>query len=723
MIKKPGSYRRTQSDSSPVEDEPFSVPSDDARDETRGDAARPVRGTARSAARVMGARECLEQIQRAAGYNPKGSGDYQASRAVSDRNADSGETSHSGKTSHSDTTPNSDKTPNSFKRAVRGTSTRFRANMGRAVDFVRRVDNVDYDDDPYHGDNSHHGGSYYEDDYDYAPRRSRTPMPSQLRGNHGVSDLRLVGSRSASSRSTARNTSAFGASDRGSRTNSSAWGASDRGSRMTDDYSGAHGGAYYTDRDRVDSREATHAGRSRSARSEHAHPAPEVYVGKSRTSGGRHSFSLPFIGGIGGSHGSYGARGGLSMAGASPLTRILAYATPVIILILLIMLMVFIVTSVQSCTAPKEEPQPEAPQPRTLAYQPSISAIDSISDPGKSIAGFTLAATDQNYLPSLSDDAQASIRAALDPLENAGEHKVGFCMLDLQTGSGYAYNLDASVYGASSFKGPVLIYGCQEALEPGILSISTVDDNASYAIISSDNKAYYRMRSLFEDYSETSLATWLANMNINTSVESDTSFPHYTARDSAKLWMDAYLYFNDPASTKEIVDWAKNLFSQTEVSMLRAGVDPSFDLVTDGSEESDENGGAAAALSAEHSASDPQVVVYDKAGWLNGHTDKGLCDAGIVIEGDKAYLITVMTGAGDSDDNRNNVKDLVSALWAQRSTLAPPEGYVLAQPSTNESGNDNADGGSDNANNGDGNNNDANNNNDGNNNGDGNNNA
>ena len=123
-------------------------------------------------------------------------------------------------------------------------------------------------------------------------------------------------------------------------------------------------------------------------------------------------------------------------------------------------------------------------------------------------------------------------------------------------------------------------------------------------------------------------------------------------------------------------------------------------------------------MSAEHSASDPQVVVYDKAGWLNGHTDKGLCDAGIVIEGDKAYLITVMTGAGDSDDNRNNVKDLVSTLWAQRSTLAPPEGYVLAQPATNESGNDNADGGSNNANNGDGNNN-----NDGNNNGDGNNNA
>ena len=79
------------------------------------------------------------------------------------------------------------------------------------------------------------------------------------------------------------------------------------------------------------------------------------------------------------------------------------------------------------------------------------------------------------------------------------------------------------------------------------------------------------------------------------------------------------------------------------------------------------------------------IVVYDKAGWLNGETDDGLCDAGIVYDGDKAYLISVMTGAPDGDGTREDVARLVAALWSQRSTLAPSEGYVLVEPTTSSS--------------------------------------
>ena len=68
----------------------------------------------------------------------------------------------------------------------------------------------------------------------------------------------------------------------------------------------------------------------------------------------------------------------------------------------------------------------------------------------------------------------------------------------------------------------------QEALEPGILSIDTVNDSASNAIIYSDNNSYYNMRAIFEEYSEISLVNWLANMNIDSDVETDTSFPHYS---------------------------------------------------------------------------------------------------------------------------------------------------------------------------------------------------
>lgn len=461
---------------------------------------------------------------------------------------------------------------------------------------------------------------------------------------------------------------------------------------------------------------------------------PEVYV---RSGSGRGIFgggpSLPFgLGGYGTGYRGGHAAGGGSLFSALPLPVL--YALPVVVLILIIVLLVFVVSSVQSCSSGGEQEQIEVQevQPVNLSYQASVTGLDSVADSGSTIAGFTLANEGQNYMPSLSEEGQNTIQTALAPfMEN--EYDVGFILMDLQTGSGYSYNLDQEVYGASSFKGPVLIYGCQEALEPGILSIDTVNDSASNAIIYSDNNSYYNMRAIFEEYSEISLVSWLANMNIDSDVENDTSFPHYSVRESAKLWMNAYLYFTSSESDPEIVSWAQDLFSQTEVSMLRAGVDPSFALITDGgevyinqaaqtdqgddqtnSEENTDQSGdqsnsdqqsndqqsndqssdqsasqqedtSSGLSAADMATSGSSIVVYDKAGWLNGETDDGLCDAGIVYDGDKAYLISVMTGAPDGDGTREDVARLVAALWSQRSTLAPSEGYVLVEPTASSS--------------------------------------
>lgn len=489
-----------------------------------------------------------------------------------------------------------------------------------------------------------------------------------------------------------------------------------RGERHSRDYDASLEGGY-----------ASHA--SRRGR----HSEPEVYV---RSGSGRGIFgggpSLPFgLGGYGTGYRGGHAAGGGSLFSALPLPVL--YALPVVVLILIIVLLVFVVSSVQSCSSGGEQEQIEVQevQPVNLSYQASVTGLDSVADSGSSIAGFTLANEGQNYMPSLSEEGQNTIQTALAPfMEN--EYDVGFILMDLQTGSGYSYNLDQEVYGASSFKGPVLIYGCQEALEPGILSIDTVNDSASNAIIYSDNNSYYNMRAIFEEYSEISLVNWLANMNIDSDVETDTSFPHYSVRESAKLWMNVYLYFTSSESDPEIVSWAQDLFSQTEVSMLRAGVDPSFALITDGGEvyinqttqtdqggdqtNSEENTDQSGDQSNDDQSSDQQssdqssdqsasqqedtssglsaadmatsgssIVVYDKAGWLNGETDDGLCDAGIVYDGDKAYLISVMTGAPDGDGTREDVARLVAALWSQRSTLAPSEGYVLVEPTASSS--------------------------------------
>lgn len=114
---------------------------------------------------------------------------------------------------------------------------------------------------------------------------------------------------------------------------------------------------------------------------------------------------------------------------------------------------------------------------------------------------------------------------------------VGFAFIDLQTGSGYVYNLDQRVYGASSFKGHVLIYGCQQAAwKRGKPAFRGVNSSAQDAIINSDNTSYYRMRSVFESSASESLSAWLSSMNISTTLANDTSFPHYSARESLKLW-------------------------------------------------------------------------------------------------------------------------------------------------------------------------------------------
>lgn len=570
-------------------------------------------------------------------------------------------------------------------------SSSMRDSYGHALDYARHADNEER----------------YEFGYDDYPRRDhRSGRP----GSHAYrSEDRYGGSYSSGER---------------------------RGRHAYHDDYGEYGSRY----------DERHESRGR-------HSSPDIYVRSGNNRGiFNGGFSLPFrIGSSSRFRGGYygGNRGGASILSSLPLP--VAYAVPVVILVLIIALLVFVVSSVQSCAAggQDESVSVQEVQPMNISYQASIEGIDSIADSGATITGFSLAGEGQNYVPTLSEEGQNSIQSALSPFLEE-DYDVGFIMMDLETGSGYAYNPDVEVYGASSFKGPVLIYGCQESLEPGILSIDTVDEVSTNSIIYSDNNSYYSMRAYFEEYSETGLANWLSSMNIDSSLENDTSFPHYSARISAKLWMNTYLYFTSSDSDSEIVSWAQDLFSQTEVSMLRAGVDPTFPLVTDsgeiylyqtdqnsqstdqnnntegsndgqqgdqgnaaneqqsadqnnqdgsqdgqsseGQSEEDQSAGQSEGLSAADMAdSSSNIVVYDKAGWIHGTNEDALCDSGIIYDGDKAYLLCIMTGVPDGDDARQQFTNLVAALWGQRSTLSPSQGYVLVDPAQASEQTDNSD--------------------------------
>lgn len=364
---------------------------------------------------------------------------------------------------------------------------------------------------------------------------------------------------------------------------------------------------------------------------------------------------------------------------------------PVLGVIAVVLVAVFLVGAVSSCSASQDGASQEEEQqaaPVAISFTPSVQSIDGVSNPGATVRGISLADASASYVPQMSDEGAAKVQDAVSAITSDGK-TVGFALVDMETGSGYAYNLDQRVYGASSFKGPVLIYGCQQALETGKTTISKVNANAQEAIINSDNKSYYRMRSAIEGSASESLSAWLSSMGISTTLESDTSFPHYSARESLKLWMNAYLYLSSPDSNQEITQWAKKLFSSTAVSMVRNGVDPNSNPLSQekvhsvaeelkgtvlGKLKTVEVGTAKSAQASPSSS----VAVYDKAGWINGTEDDAVCDAGIIEENGKHYLITIMTNLADSESSRAKVSNLAAALWDQRATLVPEQGYTNA---------------------------------------------
>lgn len=361
-----------------------------------------------------------------------------------------------------------------------------------------------------------------------------------------------------------------------------------------------------------------------------------------------------------------------------------ATALPLVGVVSVVVLAVVLVMAVKSCStpagAPEEEQAAEEPvTPIVVNYTPSLESIDGVSDPGTVVQGAFLANADASYAPQLSDEGVREVQNAVSAITDEGK-TVGFAFFNTETGKGYVYNLDQRVYGASSFKGPVLIYGCQQAIETGKTSISHVNANAQDAIVNSDNNSYRHLRRTFENVAAEPLSAWLSSLNVSSSLADDTSFPHYSARESLKLWMNTYLYLSSSSSSQEVTQWAKQLFSSTTVSMIRSGIDPASDPlgVENIQSVSRELQGAVlgklkttevgTAKDAQTQASST-VVVYDKAGWINGTDDDAVCDAGIVEENGTSYLITVMTNLADSASSRAKVSDVAAVLWEQRDSL------------------------------------------------------
>ena len=279
-------------------------------------------------------------------------------------------------------------------------------------------------------------------------------------------------------------------------------------------------------------------------------------------------------------------------------------------------------------------------------FAPLPSMFDDI-DESNEIVAFSLS---DARVPELSNENLSAIRTALENFDGAS---AGFGMYDVESGRGIGYNLDQQIYGASSFKAPYALYLCQKHVENGELTIPGLSDEdgaelfgaggytkilIENAICNSDNDSFAMLRSMYDanGYNE-----WVDELGIQDAAYTpDSWFPWYSVRSSLKIWTEMYNYWQTGGDAAQ---WLSSLCGETTVSFLRDVVDP---------------------LGA---------TVRNKAGWCSGsdygYDFNGVCDVGVIQLDGRTYVVSVMAGVPDCEENRELVENLIAAIFDARDAL------------------------------------------------------
>lgn len=274
----------------------------------------------------------------------------------------------------------------------------------------------------------------------------------------------------------------------------------------------------------------------------------------------------------------------------------------------------------------------QEPQELPTIDAAALQQIDAAQD---APAAFSLGG---EAAPEVDEASLAALRAAIDAARADGEAEVGCIALSLETGRGVAFNLDARVYGASSFKGPYCAYLYERMADEELGGIGLGEYERSLvasAIEYSDNDSYAALRMTYDGEG---FASWLEENGVSGELMSDTWYPHYSARESALLWLAAYRYLEQGTAAGQ--ELAAHLGS-TNLSPIRD----------------------AAAAQGEG------WEVLDKAGWIAEPPDFSMSDAGIVRTAEGAYLISVMTSQPADDEAIRNTTAIAQALLSIAPTL------------------------------------------------------
>ncbi len=357
------------------------------------------------------------------------------------------------------------------------------------------------------------------------------------------------------------------------------------------------------------------------------------------------------------------------------------------------------------------------------AHTPTREEITALPDQKVPFAfALDTASTEGVEPPVLSDRSLVNLSNSLTYYETNG-YEAGYLLMDLGTGRGIASNLDASIYGASSFKGPFCAYVVNKEFPNDInRTRSSRLTQVENTIIWSDNSAYGKLR---RAYGDEGMKEWLTEAGVDTALVDDTYFPTYTARQAALMWLKIYDYLT--TADTSAAQWLSDTFAKTEVSFLRNGAlgttsaghtdylpeegsgteegveEEQTDEATgdEGGGDGDEGAASEALISvtgaddaagelavavtgetgleAEEAGSSGEektvasigtnITVRNKAGWIDGEEDDAVCDAGIVTINGRDYLMVIMTSAPDSRAGEQAFAHLARTLFEIRGDL------------------------------------------------------
>lgn len=307
------------------------------------------------------------------------------------------------------------------------------------------------------------------------------------------------------------------------------------------------------------------------------------------------------------------------------------------IIVALIVVGVALLFTGHGCSASDTETDTEEPAaPPEITYTPNEADLQHLSYTPDTITSFSLVQSGNQMYAELSEEDNQAITDDLSYLE-ANSEEVGFLIVNLNSGSGFCYNIDTEIYGASTYKAPLSVFLCEEYIDNGTLQKSAVSTRIENAIIWSDNNSYRSLKHSFDGENHTA---WLSSLGIDPTNYTAT-FPTYSVRDSATLWMHTWEYLNSGSDTAQ---WLGGLLSQTETSFLRTGAEQAG--LTD-------------------------ATIYNKAGWCvsKSGAEDAVNDAGIVVDGDNVYLVVAFTSRADSATAEANLANLFESLLNIRHSL------------------------------------------------------